>query len=160
MTKIDQEKERQRLANLYAGMGDLELRKVGEKPESLTDWAFEALREEMNKRGLDWSGKNMPLPSQMVPSKPIDDSGLRPIVLRRYRDMPEAFVARSLLEDAGIECFLEDDNVVRMDWFWSDAIGGIKLVVRQKDAEESEKLLSENPGDAGEADNTPSREGP
>jgi Putative prokaryotic signal transducing protein len=154
MTKIDPEKERQRLTILYAGMSDLELRKVGEKPESLTDWAFEALREEMNKRGLDWSGKNMPLPSQMVRSKAIDDSELRPIVLRRYRDMPEAFVAKSLLEDAGIECFLQDDNVVRMDWFWSDAIGGIKLVVRQKDAEESERLLSEAAGNAGQGGET------
>jgi Putative prokaryotic signal transducing protein len=154
MTKIDPEKERQRLTILYAGVSDLELRKVGEKPESLTDWAFEALREEMNKRGLDWSGKNMPLPSQMVRSKAIDDSELRPIVLRRYRDMPEAFVAKSLLEDAGIECFLQDDNVVRMDWFCSDAIGGIKLVVRQKDAEQSERLLSEAAGNAGEGGET------
>jgi hypothetical protein len=155
MTKIDQEKERQRLASLYAGMSDLELRKVGENPESLTDWAFEALREEMNKRDLNWPGKDMPLPSQMVDSGPIeDDPGNRPIVLRRYRNTPEAFVAKSLLEDAGIESFLQDDNVVRMDWFWSDAIGGIKLVVRQKDAEESEKLLSETPGDADETGDT------
>lgn len=155
MTKIDQEKERQRLASLYAGMSDLELRKVGENPRSLTDWAFEALREEMNKRDLNWSGNDMPLPSQMVASRPIeDDLGNRPIVLRRYRDMPEAFVAKSLLEDAGIESFLQDDNVVRMDWFWSDAIGGIKLVVRQKDAEESEKLLSEPPGDVDETGDT------
>ena len=136
-------------------MGDLELTKVGEKPDSLTDEAFEALRQEMNKRGLDWSGKNVPLRSQMVLSKPINNSGLRPIVLRRYRDMPEAFVAKSLLEDAGIECFLQDDNVVRMDWFSSDAIGGIKLVVRQKDAEESEKVSNATPSDAGEADNAP-----
>ena len=128
MTKIDPEKERQRLTSLYTAMSDLELQKVGKNPESLTDWAFEAFRGEMNRRGLDWSGKDMPLPSQ--------------IVLRRYRNMPEAFVAKSLLEDAGIESFLQDDNVVRMDWFWSDAIGGIKLVVRQKDAEESEKLLT------------------
>jgi hypothetical protein len=63
MAKIDQEKERQRLASLYAGMSDLELQKVGKNPDSVTDWAFEALREEMNIRGLDWSGTDMPLPS-------------------------------------------------------------------------------------------------
>jgi hypothetical protein len=135
-------------------MSDLELEKVGRNPESLTDWAFEALREEMKKRGLHWSGENMPLPSQTVRSEPVEDPGNRPIVLRKYRDMPEAFVARSLLEDAGIECFLQDDNVVRMDWFWSDAIGGIKLVVRQKDAEESERLLRATPGDVDEAGTT------
>jgi len=148
MTKIDPEKERQRLASLYADMSDLELQKIGKNPESLTDWAFEALREEMTRRGLDWSGKDMPLPSQVVHSTPVeDDPGNRPIVLRKYRDMPEAFVAKSLLEDAGIQSFLQDDNVVRMDWFWSNAIGGIKLVVRQKDAEQSEKLLAATPGD-------------
>lgn len=155
MAKIDQEKERQRLASLYAGMSDLELQKVGKNPDSVTDWAFEALREEMNIRGLDWSGTDMPLPSQILHSKPIeDDPGNRPIVLRRYRDMPEAFAAKSLLEDAGIESFLQDDNVVRMDWFWSDAIGGIKLLVRQKDVEESEKVLTATPGDADEANDT------
>jgi hypothetical protein len=68
--------------------------------------------------------------------------------------MPEAFAAKSLLEDAGIESFLQDDNVVRMDWFWSDAIGGIKLLVRQKDVEESEKVLTATPGDADEANDT------
>lgn len=59
-------------------------------------------------------------------------------------------MARSVLEDAGIECLLQDDNVVRMDWLRSNAMGGTKLVVRQKDAEESGKLLSEAPGDAAE----------
>jgi hypothetical protein len=138
MTKIDPEKERERLASLYADMSDLELQKIGKNPESLTDWAFEALREEMSRRGLDWRGKDMPLPSQVVHPKTVgDDPDNRPVVLRRYRDMPEAFVARSLLEDAGIQAFLQDDNVVRMDWFWSNGIGGIKLVVRQKDLEES-----------------------
>ena len=52
------------------------------------------------------------------------------------------------------QSFLQDDNVVHMDWLWSDAIGGIKLVVRQKDAEESEKLLTATPGNADEKDDT------
>jgi len=57
-----------------------------------------------------------------------------------------------VLEDADILCFLEDENVVRMDWLWSNAMGGIKLVVRKKDAEEAAKLLSERPAD--ETENT------
>ena len=60
MAKIDQGKERQRLASLYAGRSDLELQKVDRNPESLTDWAFEGLRGEMHIRGLDRSGKDMP----------------------------------------------------------------------------------------------------
>lgn len=158
MTNIDPEREKQRLSVLYAGMTDLELQRVGSDPGALTDWAFEVLLEEMKKRSLDWAGKDMPLPSQMVISEPAEDLGNRPIVIRRYRDMPGAFVARSVLEDAGIECVLQDDNVVRMDWFWSNAMGGIKLVVRQKDAEESEQLLSEIPGDLGDAEDISDRQ--
>jgi hypothetical protein len=67
----------------------------------------------------------------------------RPVILRRYRDMPAAFVEKSVLEAAGIQCYLQDDNVVRMDWLWSNAMGGIKLIVRENDAEEAEKILSQ-----------------
>jgi len=59
--------------------------------------------------------------------------------------MPAAFVEKSVLEDAGIECYLQDENVVRMDWFLSNALGGIKLIVREKDAAEAEKILSQGP---------------
>jgi Putative prokaryotic signal transducing protein len=145
MLKIDPEQERQRLAKLYEALSDQELQEVGNNRMALTDWAFEAVRAEMLKRGLDWSGKDMPLPSEMTAVEAAEDPGNRPVVLRRYRDMPAALVEKSVLEDAGIECFLQDDNVVRMDWLWSNAMGGIKLVVRQNDAEDAEKLLSQTP---------------
>jgi hypothetical protein len=145
MAKIDPEKERTRLAALYAAMSDLELQKAGGDPGALTDWAFETLREEMQKRGLDWAGKDLPIPSKMAHVEGEADLGNEPVILRRYRDMPAAFVEKSVLEDAGIECYLQDDNVVRMDWLWSNAMGGIKLIVREKDAEEAEKVLSQAP---------------
>jgi Putative prokaryotic signal transducing protein len=145
MTNIDPEQELARMAAVYAAMSDEELREAGENPAAMTDWAFQALREEMEKRGLEWAGKNMPLPSQMATAKVADDPGNRPVVLRRYRDMPTAFVEKSVLDATGIECFLQDDNVVRMDWLWSNAMGGIKLLVREKDAEEAETILSQTP---------------
>ncbi len=69
----------------------------------------------------------------------------RPVVLRRYRDMPAAFIEKGVLDAAGIKAFLQDDNVVRLDWLWSNAMGGIKLIVREKDAEEAEAILSQKP---------------
>jgi hypothetical protein len=143
MAKINPEKDRERLGAVYAAMSDLELQKVGGDPSALTDWAFEALREELSKRGLDWAGKDMPIPSKMVHVETEVDLGNKPVILRKYRDMPAAFVEKSVLEEAGIECFLQDDNVVRMDWLWSNAMGGIKLIVREKDAEDAEKILSQ-----------------
>jgi len=139
MTTIDPESERQRSEKLYGEMSDEELLKLAKQPAELTDLAFEVLREEMKKRGLTRAGQNMRLPSQMKRHGTVEDPGNQPVVLRRYRDMPQAVVEKSVLEDAGIECFLQDDNVVRMDWLWSNAMGGIKLVVRKRDAEEAEK---------------------
>jgi len=130
------------MAAIYAAMDDEELKEAGSQPATLTNWAFQALREEMKKRNLDWPGKDMPLPSEMPASEETEDPGNRPVVLRRYRDMPAAFVEKSVLDAAEIECFLQDDNVVRMDWLWSNAMGGIKLIVREKDAPEAERILS------------------
>ena len=67
----------------------------------------------------------------------------KPAILRVYRSLTEAMVDRSTLESAGIECFLYDDNLIRLDWFVSNAVGGAKLVVSQKDALEARKILAE-----------------
>jgi hypothetical protein len=70
-----------------------------------------------------------------VPSKPV--------VLRQYRDITAAMVDKTTLDAAGIECYLYDDNLVRLDWFISNAIGGVKLVVAENTAEEAAKILAE-----------------
>jgi hypothetical protein len=68
---------------------------------------------------------------------------LRFIVLRRYRDMPEALLYGSVLDSAGVECYLADENLIRMDWFWCDFLGRIKLCVRNVDAETASSLLEQ-----------------
>ena len=134
MDKADPSDERAKLQKRYAKMSDLELLKVGEEPESLTEWARAALNEELEKRGLEST------PTKVNTAERIEDE---PVVLRHYRDMPEAFVDKSILDSAGIRCYLQDSNVVRMDWLWSNAMGGIKLIVGALDREDAEKLLSE-----------------
>ena len=37
-----------------------------------------------------------------------------------------------------------DENLVRIDWFYSNLIGGIKLMVREEDADTARKLLEQN----------------
>ena len=77
---------------------------------------------------------------------PITNSeyeNLRFIVLRRYRDMPDAFLFSSILDSADIEYYLADENTIRMDWFWSDFLGRIKLCVRKMDAETASSLLDQ-----------------
>lgn len=75
-----------------------------------------------------------------LPSRPSVPSL---VTLQHFRDIPEALLAKGMLESAGIECLLADGNMVRMDWLLSNAIGGIRLQVRKEDLESARALLDE-----------------
>jgi hypothetical protein len=141
--KIDPVPERERLAKRYAAMSVLELEKVGRDPGALTDWAFAALREMMAQRELDWVGKDLSGPSSYQAIKKQEERENIPVVVREYRDLPPAISHRMMLNAAGIDCYLYNENMVRLDWRWSNLLGGVKLVVRQKDVEDATRLLNE-----------------
>jgi len=115
-------------------MTDGELQKLAGEGASLSDTAREALKSELRRRGLE-------IELQEPAATPPEQASPGPIILRRFRDLPNALVAKSVLESAGIECYLMDANTIRMDWLWSNALGGIKLCVRPEDADAAGKLL-------------------
>ena len=55
----------------------------------------------------------------------------------------EYLLARIRLESAGIECFLRDENMVRIAGWHSHILGGIKLQVRESDAQDALAILQE-----------------
>lgn len=130
--------ERNRLAQFYAALSDGELQQLAREGGSLTAEARTALAVEMSRR-------KMPIESSAETEDSIARGGraeLRDLLtIRQFRDLPEALLAKSVLESAGIECFLGDDNLIRMDWLWSNLLGGIKLRVRQEDALVASRLL-------------------
>jgi hypothetical protein len=65
-------------------------------------------------------------------------------MIARYGGVPEALLAKSMLDSAGIESFLGDENLVRLDWFYSNLVGRIKLMVRKEDGETARALLEKN----------------
>jgi hypothetical protein len=134
VSELDDAKERSRLANTYAKMTDGELQRLAGNPDSLTDAAWEALEDEFDHRNLN-------LPEAKTPQERLDLRAL--VTIRQFRDLPEALLAKGSLESAGIECFLRDDNLVRLDWFISNFVGGIKLCVRSEDAASARELLDE-----------------
>lgn len=140
MAKIDSEKERQRLAALYAGVEEGELEEIASEPESLSDVALEALRSEMLRRRMEPPPKR----TQAVATAAKKPEPPKPVMIRRFRDLPDASIAKSMLDSAGIESFLVDDNLIGLHWFYSNAVGGIKLLVRQEDADTANKLLDQN----------------
>jgi hypothetical protein len=65
------------------------------------------------------------------------------VTIRKFRDLPEALLAKGVLESAGIECNLLDDNMVRLDWFWSNLIGGMRLQVAPEEVDEANAILDQ-----------------
>ncbi len=57
----------------------------------------------------------------------------------------EAYVIRARLESEGIETFLQDEMTVQVHNFYSNAIGGVKLQVREKDVAQAMKILQFEP---------------
>jgi hypothetical protein len=132
----DERQERRRLAENYASMTDGELQRLALNAGSLTELAWDALEDEMDRRHLEMTEDATPQPRREMEM-------LELVTIRQFRDLPEALLAKGSLESAGIECFLADDNLVRLDWFISNFIGGIKLNVRVQDAGNAQKLLDE-----------------
>ena len=136
---MNEQRERRRLAENYAAMTDGELQKLAQTAESLTELACDALEDELDRRHLEFPDdefSDLPEPRQEIEVREL-------VTIRKFRDLPEALLAKGSLESAGIECFLADENLVRLDWFISNFIGGIKLNVRAADAENAQKLLNE-----------------
>jgi hypothetical protein len=65
------------------------------------------------------------------------------ITLWRYRDLPEALIAHSKLRAEGFDAFLADDEVIRLNWFWSNAFGGVQLCVREDEGSAALAILAE-----------------
>jgi hypothetical protein len=117
----------------------------------LSDSAWDALEDELDDRGLDIPEPEPP-PNSEVPDK------RNLVILRRFRDLPEAMLAKGKLDSAGIDCFLADENMVRMDWFISNLLGGVKLLVDPEQFTDASRLLNESVLDSGDGDleeNTP-----
>ncbi len=120
----------------YASMSDAELLTLAAKSWELSDTAWEALEDELDRRGLE-----PPAPEDVPKIEAPEKRNL--VLLRSFRDLPEALLAKGKLESTGIPCFLADDNMVRLDWFISNLLGGVKLMVEAEDFAEASRLLSE-----------------
>ena len=133
---IDPVQERQRLTDVYSHMTDGELQALAEDMASLTTVASQVLNDEMARRELS--------PSQPDPDGSQDETALRAMVtIRSFPDVMQAWLAKSSLESAGVECYLVDDNMVRLDWGMSIVLGGVKLRVKPEDAEDALVFLDQ-----------------
>jgi hypothetical protein len=115
-------------------MADGELEELAADSGLLSDAAREALEFEISRRGSEIVVPS-PAPAAIPAATLADQEPPGPVILRRFRDLPDALLAKSILDSASIESFLADENTIRMSWFWSNLLGGIKLWVRPEDAD-------------------------
>jgi hypothetical protein len=141
MTAHETERERQRLAEVYAGKADEELTNLAEEGGSLTDIARTALRHELNRRGI-----RLPVRESSPPPHELELPSI--VTLRRFLTVQEAVMAKSILDSAGVESFLADENVISMNWLWSNALGGVKLQARKTDVAVASELLEQELSEA------------
>jgi hypothetical protein len=130
------EGEKNRLGAQYTAMSDGELLKLATRSWELSEAAREALEDELDRRELEIPNSD---PVPQVES--LEKRNL--VVLRQFRDLPEALLAKGKLESSGVPCVLRDDNMVRMDWFISNLLGGVKILVDAEDFTEASRLLNE-----------------
>src|SRR5215471_7724293 len=110
----DQEQEQQRLIAMYAGMSDEELAAVWQDTGGLTDLAQKIFQAEIGHRGLTFSQ-----PDTGEDVAEWEDL----VVIQQFRDLHTALLAKGVLDSAGIECVLVDDNMLRLWWYVSNVVG-------------------------------------
>jgi len=165
---IDPEQERRRLEDHYSRQIDGRLEQVASQAYELGDLARQVLREELSRRGLSTELTEVrpiqptiqkkqtkkpvagPQPGDPPPEPPAVEEPAdgevefrEMVTIRQFRDLPEALFAKGSLESVGIECALVDDNMVRLDWFISNLLGGVKLQVKAEDAVLAAEVLDQ-----------------
>ena len=54
----------------------------------------------------------------------------------------EAEFARTSLKSEGIVTVIENENLIRLDWLYMNALGGLRLLVREEDAARAREILA------------------
>jgi hypothetical protein len=64
------------------------------------------------------------------------------VILNSYNSYIDAHIAKGVLEERGIASWLKDENTVTIDPILTNAVGGIKVMVAEKDAEMALGILT------------------
>ncbi len=65
------------------------------------------------------------------------------ITIATFTVPEDAHLFRTFLASRGIEGFVLDENFVQMAWYYSNAIGGVRLAVNVDDVEEARGIYQE-----------------
>lgn len=63
------------------------------------------------------------------------------VTIQTFDTYLPAQILKGRLESEGIPCHLKDEQSVTMYWFWSNALGGVKVQVFEADKERAEEVI-------------------
>lgn len=66
------------------------------------------------------------------------------VIAETYSFSYEAQIAKTQLEAAEIPARIENEHTINMDWLYSNALGGVRLLVPESYAEEAKSLLAQD----------------
>jgi hypothetical protein len=69
------------------------------------------------------------------------------VTIATFDNTVQANLVRNQLAAAGIRATLVDEHTVGVNWLWSNAIGGVKLIVREEDYNDAAKILDDPAAD-------------
>jgi len=87
----------------------------------------------------------MPPSNPRVNESSRDASDLRQLRMKTiatFSKPEEAHLFRTRLEAAGIPAFVLDENLVQLDWLYSNAIGGVRVQIADEDLEAAREFLA------------------
>lgn len=64
------------------------------------------------------------------------------VTIGQFSQGVEAHLCKTKLESEGIQCFIQDENVISANWLYSNAIGGVKLQAKESDVERVRKIFT------------------
>ena len=70
------------------------------------------------------------------------------VTIARFSHPEEAHIVSARLESEGIWSFVADEFTVKANWLYSNAIGGVRLQVKESDVAVARKILSSTEPDA------------
>jgi len=119
-------------AATYAAMADEELLALVADSDELTDEARKALWTELRRRGMEQQAQDT---YENRPKQPASPATPPPnlVSVAYFDNVIHANLAKTKLTSEGIQCYLADEHVVRMNLFYSLAVGRIRLMVRESD---------------------------
>lgn len=63
------------------------------------------------------------------------------VLLTRLDSLDEAFMARAMLDSAGIDAFIPDEYTLQNSWVWTNALQGVRLMVPEDCVEDAREIL-------------------